>query len=211
MSALWACLAVFASVATDPPPRPTIHDRFAIKERSAYVHIGGTLHLRNDFYDSTGGSLEAGYYLSESLALEVRGLLLRTRLSAAARQVKRDTGFTPDAQAQHNMLTFGARYSIGYGKVLAFGSFVFHFDPQLVLHGGVATTDTRVLPTLLFSLSLLTHLRWGLQIKLDMGMSAQIENRRRGWITTLGFIPLLSIGWSLRPESTAEPKEEQTP
>lgn len=178
--------------------RPTVQHRFAPKRQSLFLHATGTTHIRNDFYDSWGVGADFGYYPWESLGFELRGIVLQTRLSAAARDVKEQTGLTPDARPQSLMLAAGPRLSLGYGKILALGRFVLHFDPQFVASAGVARAETRWLPSALAGLSLLMHFRYGIQAKIDLNTTIQAEQRERGWVTSLGFAPMLGVGWNLR-------------
>lgn len=181
---------------TSETARPTIQRRFALKKNRVYAHATGTVPIRNDFYDSLGAGVDAGYYPFESLAVEVRWSWLRTRLSDAALSVKDESGLVPDARAQRMLFMAGARYSFGYGKVLLFESLVVHFDPQLTAHAGIALAESRVLPTVTAGISLVTHLKWGLQAKIDLAAQFQMEDRSRGWVPTLGFLPVLGVGWS---------------
>lgn len=178
--------------------RPTVQRRYAVKRSSVYLHGTGTTHLRNDFYNTFGGGLDLGVYPWESLGFELRALFLDARLSSQAREIQENTGLTPDARPQSMIATVGARWSWGYGKILALNWAVLHFDPQLVLGLGVARAETRWLPSAVAGLGLLVHLRWGLQVKLDLNASVQSEQRTRGWVTSVGFMPLLGIGWNVR-------------
>jgi outer membrane beta-barrel protein len=195
--AVVALLVGAPSLATAQEERPTVQRRFARKQNSVYAHVTGTAHIRNDFYDSFGAGADLGWYPWESFGVEVRALFLETRLSAAAQNVKERTGLTPDARPQGMVFTAGGRWSFGYGKILALKKFVMHFDPQLTVTGGVARAERRILPTAITSLSLLTHFRWGIQVKLDLGTTIQMEKRTdRGWVPTLGFLPVLGVGWN---------------
>jgi outer membrane beta-barrel protein len=174
--------------------RPTIQKRFASKSGHGYVHGLGIVHVRNDFYDTWGGGADVGYYLNETLGFELRAVGLRSTLSDAARNLKETVGLVPDARPQDAHYVGGARLSLGYGKVLVGQTSVVHFDPQLFFLGGVGTAENRMLPTLYTGLSLLTHLRWGLQIKADLAFTAQYEERERGWVPAFGFAPILAVG-----------------
>ena len=60
----------------------------------------------------------------------------------------------------------GIRYAPGYGKMLMWERFIVHFDPQLVMHLGVARAEKRLIPSADLSFSLLTHWRWGIKAKI---------------------------------------------
>jgi len=199
--ALAACVLVATHFVAAPvradDDRPTIQRRYAEKDDSLYLHATGATHIRNDFYNSFGAGADVGFYSSEALGFELRSLFLGTRLSRAAVDVKERTGLTPDARPQSMMFTAGPRWSFGYGKILAINRFVVHFDPQLTLQGGVARAERRLLPTAYTALTLLTHYRWGIQAKVDLGATIQMEKRDRGWVTSVGFMPVLGLGWNV--------------
>lgn len=178
--------------------RATVQDRFAPKTESIYGHGLVTSHLRNDFYDSFGIGADVGYYFNESVGIELRGMYLHTTLGDEARGIQENTGLTPDARPQQGLAAAGVRWSFGYGKFLLLDDWVVHFDPQLTLHGGVAFAETRILPTLLYGLSFLTHWRWDIQVKLDLTLTTQVEARDRGRVTSFGFMPILGVGWAWR-------------
>jgi len=178
--------------------RATIQDRFAVKTQSVYGHGILTTHLRNDFYDSWGVGADVGFYFSESLGAELRGLYVATSLGEEAKGIQEKTGLTPDARPQQALIQAGVRWSLGYGKVQFLESWVVYFDPQLVLHGGVALAEVRVLPTLSTGLSFLTHWQWGIQAKLDLNLTWQSEQRDRGRVLSMGFMPILGVGWAWR-------------
>ncbi len=176
--------------------QPTIQDRYAVKQNSIYGHVSGLSHLRNDFYSTFGFGIDVGYYPWESFGVEARLNVVRSTLNDAALDLKDRTGLTPDAQPQNLMALGGVRWSFGYGKILIMDKWVAHFDPQLTLHGGVALAETRTLPTFLAGPSLVVHFAWGIQAKIDLPISVQVESRDRGSVTSVGFLPAVGVGWS---------------
>jgi outer membrane beta-barrel protein len=197
----WRCLGLLAllpatAAAAPEAERPTIEHRYAAKALTPYAHLTGLLHLRNDLYETQGVGADLGFWLVEEWGVELRGAWLNTHLSRAARRVKRATGLVPDARPQQLALLGGARWSPAYGKVLLADRFVVHFDPQLFAHGGVTLAETRVLPTLLVGAGFLAHFKWGIEAKLDLALSIQLERRDRGWVGSLGFFPVLGLGWT---------------
>lgn len=175
--------------------RPTIQRRFAPKDKLLFGNASIMKHVRDDFYSSWGYGADVGFFVAEQWGLELRYLKLNTSLDDSAVDLKERIGLTPDARPQGHWLQLGARYAPGYGKLLMWESLVLHFDPQIVVHGGVALAEARVLPSFNVALSLLGHFRWGLKLKVDLGASVQGEHRERGWIWTLGFAPVLGLGW----------------
>lgn len=177
--------------------RPTIQRRFAPKRGLLYLHVSSTMHVRDDFYDSWGVGGDLGYFFSERLGGELRVLKMQSSLDDAAQDLKERLGITPDARPQDLWLLAGARYSPGYGKLLMWSSWVLHFDPQLTIHGGVASAEARWLPTFQAAASLFLHFRWNIKAKVDLGVSVQGERRDRGWVWTTGFAPVVGIGWGV--------------
>lgn len=175
--------------------RATIQRRFAPKARLLYGTATLMTHVRDDFYDSWGYGVDVGYFYKETMGVELRAMQLRTSLDDAALDLKERIGLTPDARPQKAWLMAGMRYAPGYGKMLMWRRVVVHFDPQLVGHLGAARAEQRWIPTLDLSLSFLTHWRWGIKAKLDLGMSMQLERRDRGWVFSTGFAPVLGVGW----------------
>lgn len=175
--------------------RPTVQRRFAEKAKLLTLNLALMTHVRDDFYDSWGAGADLSYFVSERWGFEARAIFLRTQLDSAAFDLKERIGFVPDARPQDNWFLLGARYSPGYGKLLMWQKFMVHFDPQFVVHAGVATAEKRVLPTTTLAFSLMTHWRWGIKAKVDLGMSVQGEKRDRGWVVTTGFVPVFGLGW----------------
>lgn len=178
-------------------PRPTVQNRFATKTDTFYAHLTGAASLRNDFYHSLGGGLDAGYYFNETFGLELRWLWMANWEVDAAETIREDTGLIPDARPQNMLFEARSRYSFGYGKILVSDSVV-HFDPQLTFGAGVALAEGRVLPTTTLGVALLTHYAYGIQAKLDLQLAFQLENRDRGWVPSFGFVPVLGVGWNFQ-------------
>ena len=177
--------------------RPTVQKRFAAKKNHVYGHVTTMTHVRNDFYKAFGLGVDAGYYPWEKTGFEARYSWVSSTLSKTARDVKSKTGLTPDARPQEMMATVGVRYSLGYGKFLVGKDFLVHFDPQLAIHSGIAVAEKRVIPTTTLGLSLLTHYKWGIQVKFDISAAIQVEKRRRGWIPSIGFAPYIGFGGTI--------------
>ncbi len=197
ISILSLCFFMLIASVSLAQERPTVQNRFAKKSGAVSGHLTGSTHVRNDFYDAFGFGLDLSYYFGESFGVEIRGVLIQSSLSAPALDLKERTGLTPDTYPQFGMILGGARYSIGYGKILIFKNLVVHFDPQLFLNGGVTFAERRIIPTGLFGVSLLSHFRWGLQLKIDLAGSLQFEDRTdRGTVTSFGFMPSIGIGWN---------------
>ncbi len=192
-------LGMPAQASAQGKPRPTIQHRFATKKHKLYGHLTGTTILRNDFYHTVGTGVDLGYYFTESFGAELRWLLMANWEVDSAAQIRKQTGLVPDARPQNMLLAADARYSMGYGKVFVFDSFLVHFDPQLIGGAGITLAEGRVLPTATIGVSLLTHYRYGVQAKLDMQVVVQAEHRTRGWVGSVGFMPTLGIGWSFDP------------
>lgn len=176
--------------------RATLQERYATKEGRFFFHGAATALLRDDFFHSPGYGVDAGYYFNEVVGLELRFFNLHSELTRAARELRDEEAYVPDLRAPDALLTAGTRLSWGYGKVLTLGRFVVHFDPQLLVQGGLTFAERRLVPTATAGIGFLTHWRYGIQVKLDLQASVHFEQRNRGMVPATGFFPVFAIGWS---------------
>lgn len=188
--------APMSAAADEDPGRATLQERYASKDGRFFAHLGAMTLIRDDYYHTVGYGLDLGYHLSETIGVEGRAFNLHSRLGHAGNVMREEHGFVPDLRAPDAMFEAGTRISWGYGKVLTLGQFVVHFDPQFTLHSGITLAERRIVPTATAGLGFLTHWARGIQVKLDLRMSLFFENRNRGMITSTGFAPILSVGWS---------------
>lgn len=179
-----------------PAPRATLQERFAPKTGRYSAHLGATAIIRDDFYHSPGYGLDLGYYFNETFGVELRGHNLHSRLTAGGERLRDEQGLVPDLRAPDAKFALGVRASWGYGKILTMDRFVVHFDPQWILHGGITLAEERVVPTVSTGIGFLTHWQYGIQVKLDLQMNFHFEQRERGLVPAMGFIPTLAVGWS---------------
>ncbi|RAL24701.1 hypothetical protein DL240_00385 [Lujinxingia litoralis] len=193
-----AILSLFLLVsAAGAEERPSIEERVVLKEDRLYGHLSAAMLVRNDFYDTPGFGLDLGYYFDERWGAELRVLKLQSTLSRAGASVLEQTGLAPDLRAPDLWLSAGVRSSLGYAKILVWERFVMRFDPQLVGHAGVLFAEERIAPGAAIGAGVVIHMKWDLQLKIDLLFSAQFENRLRGIAPAFGFMPSLSLGWSL--------------
>lgn len=176
--------------------RATVENRVGDKDARFYAHATGTWFVRNDFYDSPGYGLDAGYYFNERWGAELRVLRLHSSLSRAGKTVLQQSGLAPDLRAPDVWLSAGVRTSVGYAKILLWDRFVTRFDPQLVAHAGVLFAEERIAPSIAIGPGVLVHLKWDLQVKFDLLLTANFERRQRGVTPAFGVLPTLSFGWS---------------
>ncbi len=195
--AILAAIALLLALAgpREARERPTVQRRSAPKQGLLYANALIMTHVRDDFYTSWGYGGDLGFFLFEWLGVELRFAKLETSLVAAAVDLKGRVGLTPDARPQDLWAHVGVRWAPAYAKMLLLDSFVLHFEPQLALHAGIAQAEARTLPSFVPSLSLLLHFSWNIKAKLDLGVSVQAEQRDRGWIWSVGFVPTLGVGW----------------
>src|SRR6185437_16004786 len=89
----------------------------------------------------------------------------------------------------------GARYSIGYGKLLVGGlGGVIHFEPQAFVHGGLHDNDGDVGPSADFGLGFLVFLMPRLFVRADVPVTLDWEYRYSRTVTVFGTAPTLSVG-----------------
>ena len=179
--------------------RPTVQSRFGIKEGTLSGHLLAVTPIRDDFYKHAGFGGALAYYPWERFGIELRGMGYVSWLSPTAQQIQAQTGYIPDTRPRRAAALIGGRLSLGYGKVQVGQAFVVHFDPQLVVQGGVTFgVERRLLPTVAGGLGLLLHFRHRIQVQIDLLALLEVENRgNRGTVAAISFAPTLSLGWAL--------------
>ena len=187
------------SALREPAPRPLAE----IRVQNRFARNGGTLQLfggvdyleRRDFYVSPGVRLGATYFLWDSLGVELQVSHYFSRLNQAGLQVEQMLGVVPDSRAPTWLVVAGGRYALGYGKMMIGGvGRAIHFQPQALLQAGIHVHDGSFGPSALAGLGLLVHAtpRWF--VRLDGGMTYEIERRVTGTTSVLGFLPALVTG-----------------
>jgi hypothetical protein len=195
-------------VAPPAPPRSLIHEaaprpeaairvqqRFAAKAKLVEVAGGFEYLSRGDFYNSPGARISAAYYPIEPLGIEARISHYWSGLDATAQEVISTNGTLPDSHAPGWVGMVGARYSIGYGKLLVGGlGGVIHFEPQAFVHGGVHANAGDVGPSADFGLGFLVFLMPRLFVRADVPVTLDWEYRYSRTVTVFGTAPTLSVG-----------------
>lgn len=186
--------------------RPRVQNRFQprVHRMSAYVQAG--VHIRDDYYDSLGGGASVEYFFTDQWGVGLNYYLLSTTFSDEAETLRDGYGLVPDARPQDSHLTLSALWGLGYGKMLTLGEVV-HFDPIFSAHIGVASAEARTLPTLKLAFSPTFLLKYSLSVRLDLGLTIQMESRSRGWVLTSGFMPMISLGWGKQVWFATPPKQ----
>lgn len=196
------------ALAPPPPPRSLIHEtaprpeaairiqqRFAAKAKLVELAGGFEYLSRGDFYNSPGARISAAYYPIESLGLEARISHYWSSLDATAQEVVNINALLPDSHAPGWVGMLGARYSIGYGKLLVGGlGGVIHFEPQAFVHGGIHDNSGDVGPSADFGLGFLVFLMPRLFVRADVPVTLDWEYRYSRTVTVFGTAPTLSVG-----------------
>lgn len=186
----------------EPAPRPQaavrVQQRFAVKEKQFQLFAAAEYLSRGDFYNSPGLRLGAAYYVFESLGFEVQLSHTWSWLDASAQEVRDTLGAIPDSHAPGWLALAGARYSIGYGKIMVGGlGGVIHFEPQAFAHVGVHDNDGQVGPSVDWGLGFLAFLTPRLFARVDIAVQLDWESRSSGTVTVWGTAPSLGVGGML--------------
>jgi hypothetical protein len=186
----------------EPAPRPQaairVQPRFAVKAHLVQIFAGAEYLSRGDFYNSPGVRVGAAYYLLEPLALEVQVSHYWSSLDAEAERVKETLGAIPDSHPPGWLMLAGARYSIGYGKVMVGGlGGVIHFEPQAFAHAGVHDHGGDVGPSGDAGLGFLVFLTPRLFTRIDAAIVLERESRSGRTVSVWGTLPALSLGGML--------------
>ncbi len=194
--------AASASAIQEPAPRPEaavrVQQRFALKAKQVQLYGGFEYLSRGDFYNSPGLRAGATYYVLESLGLEAQLAYDWSSLDATAEQVEMHTGFVPDSHPPGGRAMVGARYSIGYGKLMVGGlGGVVHFEPQAFLHAGIHDNGGEIGPSTDAGLGFLVFLTPRFFVRLDAAVTLDFESRSGTTIGVWGALPALGAGGTL--------------
>ncbi len=175
--------------------RARVQNRFQARVRRSSLNTQLGAHIRDDYYDSFASGLGLEYFFSDQWGIGLNYTCLWTSLSDEASELRNSYGLVPDARPQQEHLSISALYGLGYGKMLLFDHIV-HFDPIFAMGLGYANAEERTLPMFKFAFAPTFLLQNGWSLRLDLAMTAQLENRSRGVVFTTGFMPMLTVGWS---------------
>jgi hypothetical protein len=191
-----------SSLVPEAAPRPEtairVQQRFAVKAKLTQIFAGANYLSRGDFYNSPGLRVGAAYYVLEPLGLEAQVSYFWSSLDATAEQVKSINGVLPDSHPPGWLGLVGARYSIGYGKLMVGGlGGVIHFEPQAFIHGGFHDNGGEVGPSADLGLGFLVFLMPRMFVRADVAVTLDWEQRSGKTATVWGTLPALSVGGML--------------
>jgi outer membrane beta-barrel protein len=185
--------AVIREPAPRPQPAARVQPRFVEKVHRWQLFAGGEYLARGDFYNSPGVRLGLAYYPLESLGLEVQLSHYWSSLDATAQEVVQTLGAVPDSRPPTWLGLAGARYSIGYGKILVGGA-VIHLEPQGFAHAGIHDYGGDVEPSGDFGVGLAVFPRPRLFVRVDVAVTIDRESRSGQGVAVWGALPALSVG-----------------
>jgi hypothetical protein len=186
----------------EPAPRPVtdvrVQSRFATKAKNAQL-LGAIAYLsRGDYYNSPGARIAGTYYPLESLGVELQIDHYWSSMNATAERVKRDAGLLPDSHPPAWLFLAGARYSLGYGKLMLGGlGSAIHFEPQAFIHAGVHAHDGDVGPSSDLGLGLLVFLTPKMFTRIDAAIVYEREDRSGKPVNVWGTLPSIAVGGTL--------------
>ena len=201
-AAATAPLAPARGLITDPAPRPAtavrVQSRYAVKAKLFQISGGFEYLSRGDFYVSPGVGIGGAYYLLEQLGLELQVSHFWSSLNAEAERIKDTLGAIPDSHAPGWLMLAGARYSIGYGKLMVGGlGGVLHFEPQVFARGGMHVHDGDTGPSADAGLGLLVFVTPKLFARIDTSLLYEREQRSGSGVSVWGILPSIGVGGTL--------------
>lgn len=182
-----------------------VERRQLVKARRTILGAGAAYFLRGDYFITPGLQATLSHYLDERNGLEGRAGFFVPFVTPAAQQVFSDLGFIPDVPAVLGGFQVGYRRSLGYGKVLMFGTAdsLVHFDVQVAFHvGGVINARCGVGgvceqgfgPSLSVAPALLARLGPSWTMQLDVALTGSLESAE--FPVVFGVLPLLAVGYA---------------
>lgn len=157
--------------------------------------MGFEYFARGDFFTSPGARAGVAYYPIEALGLEALGSHYWSSLDGDGQRIRDMLGALPDSHAPGWLMLAGARYSIGYGKVLVSGlGAAIHFEPQVFVHGGVHDHSGDVGPSADVGLGFLVFLTPRVFARIDAALVFERETRSGNDVSVWGALPAFSMG-----------------
>lgn len=183
--------------AEDAPRRSyaSYERRFAVKAQSFSISGFLAAPVRRSLYTGAGFGAELQYHPTENLGWGLRWMHQDPTLNDQAQYILATEGQVPDARPQFDLFLLTCEPTVGYAK-LRTGKRVLHFEPVLRLGLGAARGERRVMPSANLGLGFRFHFLHGLQATLGLDSLLQLEDRTRGWVSSMTFLPTLAFGWS---------------
>lgn len=180
-------------------PRPVadvrIQNRYASNAHATLLFAGVDYLERRDYYVSPGMRLGVAHFLTEALGIELQVSRYFSQLSGSAERLQQTYGVLPDSRAPQWLVVGGLRAALGYGKLMVSGlGTVVHFQPQILVQGGLHAFEGDVGPSGLAGLGLLVHGTSRFFVRLDGAVSLDMESRTTGTVAAIGFLPSLVAG-----------------
>ncbi len=159
-----------------------------------HIDVGASYLDRADLLASPGLSLTVSHYLNRSFALDyLNANLLFTFEKPEAAEIRRATGYIVAREPPQALVSVGARYAFGYGKLLIEHSgAILHFVPELALHVGLMVNGGSVHPEADVSLALRVKVARYVEVGADVSVIASIEGDPVAGVW--GVMPRLFVG-----------------
>jgi hypothetical protein len=175
-----------------------VQSRYAVKAKQFQVSGGFAYLSRGDFYVSPGIRVGGAYYPFEQLGLELQVAHFWSSLNAEAERIRETLGAIPDSHAPGWLMLAGARYSIGYGKLMVGGlGGVLHFEPQVFARGGLHVHNGDTGPSADTGLGLLVFVMPKLFARIDASLVYEREQRSGNGVSVWGIMPSIGVGGTL--------------
>ena len=182
---------------TAPADVPRLQQKLYVKHKQYQLDLSGQYLWRADFYYNPAVALTLRYFATEDLAAELSATRFISSLQGNALEVREKFGFVPDSHKSEWLVRAGARYSVGYGKLL-FGRRVIHVEPQVGAHLALLIGDAMLAPGFDLSAGFLVHWTQRFHSTFEVVVFPHLE-KRSGWTPVLGVMPSLGVGVGWRP------------
>ena len=187
----------------EPAPRPVtdvrVQSRFATKAKNGQLFGGAEYLSRGDYYNSPGARVGGDVLparVARRRAADLALLELAQRRGRAGEARRR--AYIPDSHAPAWLFLAGARYSLGYGKLMVGGmGSAIHFEPQAFIHAGVHAYDGDVGPSSDLGLGLLVFLMPKMFMRIDAAIVYEREDRSGTAVGVWGTLPSIAFGGTL--------------
>jgi outer membrane beta-barrel protein len=97
------------------------------KEKSLFLSGGYASSLNTDFQNTQGGTIEAGYWLNETIALSLQHAVFSSKNDEAYKNITRVNNIEPFVRRAQSYTNFWVHWTPFYGKINTFNK-IYYFD-----------------------------------------------------------------------------------
>lgn len=171
-----------------------VERRVLEKRGHVFPRLGFAYLVDRSYYTNPALDLGASIFVTETIAIDIESAFLFSSLNSAGKAVRDLTGLVPDAAEPELLLSIGARYAFGYGKMQVDGvEGIARFVPTVAGHFVIKKTDADWNAGFRLEIAFLFQLHRYLTASIGWAFVGTFENRSSGNFMA-SQLPYISLG-----------------